>query len=71
MADQRLDKAGEYKVVFDGVGTAAHAPARSWSVSTSAVIATIIGANAGDTQDTRPRLTAYGNIRGGLITWLQ
>ena len=39
MADERLDKAGEYKVVFDGVGTAAHAPARSWSVSTSAVIA--------------------------------
>ena len=44
MADERLDKAGEYKVVFDGVGTAAHAPARSWPSSTSAAV---IGANAG------------------------
>src|SRR6516165_11624115 len=24
----------------------------------------------GDSQDTRPRPTAYGDIRGGLITWL-
>jgi len=40
MADERLHKTREYKGVFDGVATAAHA----WPSSISAAV---IGANAG------------------------
>ena len=68
MADERLHKTRKYKGVFDGVATAAHGQP---DLGRARLLRPSLAQMFGDNQDTRPRPTACGDIRGGLITWLE
>ena len=68
MADERLHKTRKYKGVFDGVATAAHGQP---DLGRARPPRPSLAQMPGDNQDTRLRPTACGDIRGGLITWLE